>query len=222
MLQSRIAERFPGSGLSHVAADLRSLAERTAPVIERAREPNLLLRTAVGVSVVLVLVLAIAPFYLLRTLPFDAFAGVGAMFQAIESATQDLIFLSIAIWFLLTLEGRIKRRAALIELHRLRSVVHVVDMHQLTKDPEHLFSPGMTTPSSPERGMTRFELARYLDYCSELLAITSKLAACHVQHINDPVVLSAVSDVEVLASNLANKIWQKIMILDTVARPGGA
>ena len=34
--------------------------------------------------------------------------------------------------------------------------------------------------------------------------------------------LSAVSDVEVLASNLANKIWQKIMILDTVARPGGA
>jgi len=39
-----------------------------------------------------------------------------------------------------------------------------------------------------------------------------------VQHLNDPVVLEAVSDIEVLASNLSNKIWQKIVILDSAAR----
>ena len=64
----------------------------------------------------------------------------------------------------------------------------------------------------------RFELSRYLDYCTELLSISAKLAALHLQHINDPVVLEAVSDIEFLASNLSHKIWQKIVILDTTLR----
>ena len=33
---------------------------------------------------------------------------------------------------------------------------------------------GPDTPSSPLRRMTPFELTRYLDYCSEMLAIISK------------------------------------------------
>jgi hypothetical protein len=141
--------------------------------------------------------------------------GVGGMLQAAEAATQNVIFLGIAIYFLLTLEGRSNRRVSLQALHRLRSIVHIVDMHQLTKDPEPLLTPGMATASSPERALGRFELARYLDYCSELLSIASKLAALHVQYVNDPVVLGAVNDIEVLAANLSNKMWQKIVILDT-------
>ena len=90
-------------------------------------------------------------------------------------------------------------------------------MHQLTKDPEP-FLTRSSTVSSPQRVFTRFELARYLDYCSELLSLTSKLAALHVQCLNDPVVLNAVNDVEILAANLSGKIWQKIMILD-IAMP---
>jgi hypothetical protein len=92
--------------------------------------------------------------------------------------------------------------------------VHIVDMHQLSKDPEHLLGPAMPTESSPRRSFTRFELARYLDYCSELLSLTSKLAALHVQYLDDEVVLDAVNDIETLAASLSNKIWQKIMILD--------
>jgi len=116
------------------------------------------------------------------------------MLQAVESAAQDVIFLAVALYFLFTLETRLKRRVALRELHRLRSIVHIVDMHQLTKDPEHLLSPELRTPSSPEHRLNRFELARYLDYCTELLSLSSKLAALHIQHVNDAVVLNAVSD----------------------------
>ena len=46
--------------------------------------------------------------------------------------------------------------------------------------------------------------------------MSSKLAALHAQRMNDPVVLDAVNDIEVLAANLSNKIWQKIVILDTI------
>ena len=57
-------------------------------------------------------------------------------------------------------------------------------------------------------------LARYLDYCSELLSLSSKIAALHMQYMNDSVVLDAVNDIETLAASLSNSIWQKIMILD--------
>jgi hypothetical protein len=220
-LRRRIEERFPGSGLGKIAADLLALGLETAPILERARKPHTLLRVAAGAAIVLVLALGVGPLFLVRGMPLDALEGVGALVQAVEAAAQVFIFLAIAIWFLVTIETRVKRASALAQLHRLRSVVHVVDMHQLTKDPEHVLSPGMATPSSPDRALGRFELTRYLDYCSELLAITSKLAALHAQMPRDPVVLDAVSDIEVLSASLSNKIWQKIMILDTALRPDG-
>jgi hypothetical protein len=62
--------------------------------------------------------------------------------------------------------------------------------------------------------MTRFELARYLDYCSEMLSLVSKLAVLYVQRFDDAQVLAAVDDVQALTTGLSNKIWQKIVILD--------
>ena len=43
----------------------------------------------------------------------------------------------------------------------------------------------------------------------------------HLQAVNDPVVLSAVSDIEILSSNLTNKIWQKIDVIDAQRRAAG-
>lgn len=118
------------------------------------------------------------------------------------------------LFFLITLEVRIKRRKALAALHRLRSVAHIVDMHQLTKDPERLGSLEPDTASSPERPLGASELGRYLDYCSELLSVISKLAALHVQHFHDSVTLAPVNEVETLTTGLSGKIWQKITLLD--------
>jgi len=218
-LEHRISERFPGSGLGRVAGQLQLVGEGTGAVLIRSTRANWAVRAAVGATVLLVAGLAIGLAEYLRSLSVDV-DGLGAFLQAVESAAQDVVFLALAIYFLFTLETRLKRRVALRELHRIRSIVHIVDMHQLTKDPEHLLAGGPRTPSSPERRLTRFELSRYLDYCSELLSLCSKLAALHLQHLNDPVVLEAVSDIEVLASNLSGQIWQKIVILDNAARVG--
>ena len=144
------------------------------------------------------------------------------LLQGVDAAVNLLVLLSIALFFLVTLEGRFKRRNALRALHQLRSIAHVIDMHQLTKDPDILLAPAASTPSSPQRSMTRFELSRYLDYCSELLSLISKLAALHVQYLRDPVVLDAVNDVEELTDGLSRKIWQKINILDRAADEKGS
>ena len=91
-------------------------------------------------------------------------------------------------------------------------------MHQLTKDPERLMSPQPDTDSSPSRSMTAPELGRYLDYCSEMLSLTSKIAASFVQSFNDPVVLSTVNEIETLVTGLSGKIWQKITLLERASR----
>ncbi len=214
-LCNRIAERFPESGLSQVGQELLSVARESAARIERLRRPHWPSRVAVLVGLLALLGAAIGIVLSFRIHP-DV-SGLMDLLQGMESAVNDVVFVGIAIYFLLSVEMRVKRRAALKALHELRSLAHVIDMHQLTKDPEQLLSPGMSTASSPQREMTRFRLARYLDYCSEMLSITSKLAALYVQHFNDGLVLGAVNDIQSLAVGLSGKIWQKIIILDSLA-----
>ncbi|HEX6558705.1 MAG TPA: hypothetical protein VF021_04565 [Longimicrobiales bacterium] len=216
-LHARISERFPGSGLSQVCAELVRIAEGTGATLERIRRPHRTIQVVVVLAVVAIVALTAGLLYFVARQTVDV-RGMGSLLQTIESAAQDVIFFSLAIYFLLTLETRLDRKVALRELHRLRSIVHIVDMHQLTKDPEHLLTPEATTKSSPERKFTSFEMSRYLDYCAEMLSLASKLAALHVQSVNDPVVLSAVNDVETLAANLSNKIWQKIVVVDAARR----
>jgi hypothetical protein len=131
--------------------------------------------------------------------------------------------MGIAIAFLVTIEGRLRRHRALKALHELRSLVHIVDMHQLTKDPDQVTgSRANSTASSPARILAPFELGRYLDYCSELLSVTSKVAALYAQQLEDPVVLSAVNEVETLTTGLSAKIWQKLVILGNQTREQSA
>ena len=72
------------------------------------------------------------------------------------------------------------------------------------------------TKSSPERKLTPAELGRYLDYCSEMLALLSKTAALWAQGFPNPVVVTAVDQIEVLTIGLSRKIWQKLNLLESV------
>ena len=92
---------------------------------------------------------------------------------------------------LIRTEERIKRKRVFRQLHGLRSLIHVIDMHQLTKDPAALSAGFKPTSHSPARITDRADLARYLDYCSEMLSITGKIAALFAQSVNDEVVVDA-------------------------------
>ncbi len=213
-LVARVCERFPGSGLSGVGTELLAMSERIAAEVHHLSRPIWAIRVLAGAlsfAIVAGVVLAFR-----RVVPAEGSLTFPELVQTVESGVQEAVFVGIAVVFLLTIEGRIKRKRALEALHELRSLVHIVDMHQLTKDPEQFLAAGADTASSPHRTMTRHQLGRYLDYCGEMLSLSSKLAALHAQHLADPVVLDAVAEVESLAGTLSAKIWQKIMILDTI------
>ena len=215
-LRDRIAERFPGSGLSNVAGELVSLSDEAFDCVAYLQKPNWPIRAAVGIVIATMVVVVGLGALSIRL--SSRVNSVSELVQTLEASINDIVFLGIAIFFLVTVEARLKRRKALGSLQQLRSVVHIVDMHQLTKDPERLMSPQPDTSSSPARPMTPPELGRYLDYCSELLSLTSKIAASFVQSFNDPVVLSTVNEIETLVTGLSGKIWQKITLLDRATR----
>ncbi|MFN8573466.1 MAG: hypothetical protein U0132_15540 [Gemmatimonadaceae bacterium] len=215
-LRQRIEERFPTAGLVNVARDLGALGEHCAVESVQLGVPNWPLRVGAGLLLLVMLAGVIATVSQLWP-ERSSFNTIAELIQAIDSAVNDAVFLGIAVWFFLTFERRLKRRVALRTIHQLRSVAHIVDMHQLTKDPERLMSPQPNTASSPARTMTSDQLGRYLDYCSEMLSLTSKLAALYVQRFDDTVVLQAVNEVESLTNGLSRKIWQKISILEAGA-----
>jgi hypothetical protein len=130
-----------------------------------------------------------------------------------ESAVNDVVFAAISVVFLWVLPDRLERRALLRLLHRLRSLAHVIDMHQLSKDPEQASPNYVPTEQSVRHGLDAEQLHHYLSYCSEMLSLTAKTAALCAEHSTDGVVLETVSYIETLTTELSNKIWQKISLL---------
>lgn len=214
-LRDRVHERLPGSSLSRVADELYEVALHSAERAQWTQKPLFLVRAAMVLLSLLVLAVVLFASTELR-LSFQVESAT-ELVQAIEAAVNDIVFLAVGLLFLGGLEGRIKRSRILAALHELRSISHIIDMHQLTKDPDRIVEDSSSnradTPSSPVRTLTRFELGRYLDYCSEMLALLGKIAALYAQNTNDAVALSAVDQIEDLTSMLSQKIAQKILIL---------
>ncbi|TIM10161.1 hypothetical protein [Mesorhizobium sp.] len=222
-LEKRVAERFPDTGLRGVAIELVSLSRDLAKAAKALEAPIWWLR-----GVVITAIAAGAAMFLFvgTILPLGRISGTHDAIQSvqgIESLINMIILAMLGFLALIRTEERIKRKQVFRKLHGLRSLIHVIDMHQLTKDPAALSTDFKPTSHSPARITDRADLARYLDYCSEMLSITGKIAALFAQSVNDDVVVDGVNDIESLGSNLSRKIWQKITLIDgplRSARPG--
>lgn len=211
-LRDRIDNRFPGSGLARVSEELLNVAKESTAHIAYLAAPNWPVRVSVAVAIAAVIAMLAAGATQVRLT--GGAQGWVDLVQGIESAINDAAFIGIAIFFLVRIETRLKRGRALRVLHQLRSIAHVVDMHQLTKDPEQLIAETPDAGSPPVRTMSRGELSRYLDYCTELLSLASKIAALFVERFDDPVTLAAVNEIETLTTGLSRKVWQKIAMLN--------
>jgi len=211
-LHGRIGERFPGSGLQAACTEFLHVARQTEGRAARILRRNPYLRAAAVVLAGVILAGVVGAFAVVD------FSAQGVNFfefvQTLESAINDVVLIGAGIFFLFSVELRLRRKATLEALHELRSLAHVIDMHQLSKDPEYLLRRGAPTTLGKHAPTTAFLLGRYLDYCSEMLSLIGKVAALYVQDFDDQVAVTAVNEVETLATGLSRKIWQKIMIID--------
>jgi hypothetical protein len=211
MLRNRVAERFPGRGLTKIVIHLLDLSRMTTGETANLSRPHWGLRS---ISLLAIIGGLIAFGYLYRffRIIMEEQVGLGEFTQGLEATLNIILISGLVIGFFLRLENRRKRTIALNGLYRLRAISHVIDMHQLTKDPARIVGTHPTS-SSPLRDLDPEQLLRYLDYCTEMLSLTGKLAALYAQHFPDATVVAAANDVEQLTTNLSGKIWQKIMLV---------
>jgi hypothetical protein len=216
-LRNRIAKQFPESGLGRVADELIAVGAEVADCADYLNSPNWPIRIVAALLIagmIVVLYLASPPL----DLPTGAhkFSGV----QSIAAVLNSVAVVGVAVLFLLRLETNLKRRRAHGVIHELRSLAHVVDMHQLSKDPAGRRSPAPEIAVSPKGAMNPQSLGRYLDYCTDLLTVTGKLSALLVQRFKDAAVLAEVNEIEALTSALSVRIWQKIQLLESGRQRG--
>ena len=211
-LSDRMEARFGGRGLTSVAKELTKFAHEEVGLAKRIARPRFFVRSFVylfiasGIAVIC---------YVAWTVKLDLRAAPSLdMFEGVEAFINLLLLLGAGIWFLLNLETRMKRHDVLVRINQLRSIAHVIDMHQLSKDPMSDLHIGAKSESLPESDLHGYELVRYLDYCADLLAITGKLASIYLEYIEDPVVIASVNDFESLTGELSRKIWQKVTVLE--------
>jgi hypothetical protein len=212
-LEQRVAARFPESGLRRVAKELIALSNDVTSAAKALEAPIWWVRMLIALAIIA----GAAIFLFVGTiLSFDRIETEEAFsfVQGVEASINTILLAGLGFIALTRSEERIKRRRVFADLHALRSLIHVIDMHQLTKDPAALAEDFKPTAHSPVRITNRQDLARYLDYCSEMLSITGKLAALFAQSVNDDIVVGAVNDIEELGSNLSRKIWQKITMIE--------
>jgi hypothetical protein len=209
-LTARIHMGFPNTGLGAVATELQQVSREVRNLVMWLGKPLPWVRAVVGIGLILLLAGMVGA--LLKIPVSSQTPGVSDVLQGIDSGVNDVVFIGIAVFFLFTIETRVKRNRAFKSLHTLRSLAHIIDMHQLKKDPEQLSDAGVIATQEPV--YTADQLARYLDHCGDMLALLSKLAALHVQQFNDGATLAVVQEVEDLAHDLLRNIWQKIVIVD--------
>ena len=214
-LLARIQARFPDRNLGRVAerlVDVASDVERAA-----ARSTWVKVLRVVG-SVLIVVIVALSVASLVAAI-IELIRSAGstlAWLSAVETIVNDVVYAGIAVVFLWVLPSHLERRRILGELHRLRSLAHVIDMHQLTKDPERYAPSFQMTSQSVQVTLSPIEMANYLDYCSGLLSLVSKTAAVYAERSTDPAVLATISDIENLTNGMARKIWQKLGLVPGV------
>ena len=222
-LGQRIADRFPNSGLVAVCSELLCVAKNAQDRSRWIARPVRWLRWLVILICLLILFGSIVSVGLMLDNASSVAdladseirsLGLTEFIQVLEAGLNDVVLIGAAIFFLLSLETRYKRARALKAIHELRSIAHIIDMHQLTKDPHRLTPNRLFNSSvSPKMTMTPFFLRRYLDYCSEMLSLTGKIGAVYVQSFDDGVAIASASELETLTTGLSQKIWQKILIL---------
>ncbi len=117
ILRQRISERFPGAGLENVCVDLIAIARQTEARAAAIAKPDLLIRA-------IVLAIMVSGSWLLGWLVWDYLSNAKASnelfgtLQGIDSAFNLLVLMGATMYFMVSIEERVKRRRALTALRR--------------------------------------------------------------------------------------------------------
>ncbi len=213
-LSNRISARFPESSLLTLSKELTTTLDKIKNTIEILKKPDIKARIFFYCfCLILVVFFAFGIIKLCDSIKNEN--EVNAYIQSMEAMMNTFLLIGGAIYFMYKYEERKKEKIILRKIKDLRIYIHVIDMHQMSKDPLSISS--LSTQYSNKEMLTDYEMNRYLNYCCELLAITSKMAVLFANENTTERVSEAVHEIEMLSATLNRKIWQKIALIGGIA-----
>ena len=202
-LQHKIEITFPDRGLRFTIGVLKKEAEQISNMDSNKSKYQKMSAwvVTIGVPILLFVIIIYCAF---KFLDFDGHAFNG--FDDVDGLV-NLVFLSVVVGILIRQSYKITRRTSTMKrLHRIRSLIHVLDMKQQNKK---YYNKCITN----KRALTTEESIFYLDDCSQAISLASKVSALMIEGHNDSLVIAAVSEIDSLCSGISTKIWQKIAVL---------
>jgi len=114
-------------------------AERASARAAKIRRPNPYVRASVVLLIggALARASSLSPKISITVRRRKEVKGASAFVQFLDASLESIAFLFGGALFLVTLESRLKRAKLIAAVHELRSLAHIIDMHQLTKSPDH-------------------------------------------------------------------------------------
>ena len=196
-LADDIKLRLPGSNLAVLAEELAVLAVVTEERGRQARRPFLAIRALSALAISLVL---LGLWYIARHIHARWELGtINNLFDALNTGFNLLVLLGGALWFLVTLETRIKRREALEFIEELREFAHVIDVTQL------YYTPDLYRRSEGAGSGNLAIDETYLLYCTQMLGVIGNLASLYTRGATGDSILRAASEVEMLTMAITTK-----------------
>jgi hypothetical protein len=200
-LALRVCEGLPESTLAGLAVELARVARATEERTRQASRPIYALRAAsllaIGASLsgLWYLVVHIHARWEFGTIP--------EVFESADAGFNLVLLLAGALWFLITLEARVKRKRALTFLGELREFIHVIDVTQLYYTPDLYKVAPAASRSSLNLDYT------YLLFCTQMLAVISNLAPLYTRGSAGDSIWRAAADVEMLSNAIGIKLTSK-------------
>ena len=205
-LTHRVSSRFPDSTLAGLADDLAEIARETDERSRLAQKPNRLIRGAGWLAGILG-ILGIWYFIdRIQTHLIDAkmeFGTVTDLFESADAGFNILVALAGALWFLVTIEARFKRKQILEHIGELLEFIQLIDATQLYCTPE-LYKSNLP----PNGKQSRFDHT-YLLLCNEMLGVISNLAPLYTRGNMDDSVWRAASNVVKLVNAIEGRLFAK-------------
>ena len=143
------------------------------------------------------------------------FGTITEIFESADACFNLVVLLAGLLWFLFTLEARIKRKRVLGYISELREFAHLIDVTQLYYTPDLYESDPDSNRSSLKLDYT------YLFLCTQMLAVISNLAPLYTKSASSDSIWRAASDVETLSNDIATKLVFKTDVVRMISNEGG-
>ena len=195
--------------VGEVCKTLHAISLETHNTLQWISKPNYFVRF--GTYLLIAIIILTTLFSISKMNLVISSLNVSDLVQMLGSALEGIAVAIAGFIFIVTFENRAKRNKIIRAINLLRCIAHIIDAHQLTKNPDSIIQFNVPTHHSPKRKLNKYELGRYLEYCSEMLSLLSKTGFLYIQDFHDSIATDAVNDLEILATGLSRKIWQKII-----------